>query len=54
MMVECNGLLFARDKENRISIYKVSEATSENYAKVKRYRRAVVTEAATTAFSPTT
>lgn len=34
------GLIFARDKNGRISIYKEEEATPENYQKVKRYRHA--------------
>lgn len=35
-----DGLIFARDKNGRISVYKEKDATPENYQKVGRYRRA--------------
>ena len=36
-----NGLIYARDKNGKVSIYKESEATQENYQKTKRYRQGV-------------
>ena len=33
-------LIFARDKNGMVSIYKEEDATPENYQKVNRYRRA--------------
>ena len=35
-----DGLIFARDKNGMVSIYKEEDATPENYQKVNRYRRA--------------
>lgn len=35
-----DGLIFARDKDGKVSIYKEADATPENYQKVNRYRRA--------------
>ena len=34
------GLLFARDKDGKISVYKESDVTSENYQKINRYKQA--------------
>ena len=35
-----DGLIFARDKNGQVSIYKESDATTENYQKTQRYRQA--------------
>ena len=35
-----DGLIFARDKDGRVSVYREADATPENYQKVNRYRRA--------------
>lgn len=35
-----DGLIFARDKNGLVSVYKESDATPENYQKVQRYRQA--------------
>lgn len=51
-MIEHDGLLFARDKDSKISIYKADEATPQNYEKVKRYRRAAGTGSSNNGFQP--
>lgn len=35
-----DGLIFARDKNGMVSVYRESDATPENYQKVQRYRQA--------------
>ena len=37
-----DGLLFARDKDSRISIYREADATPANYEKVKRYKQSAL------------
>lgn len=47
-----NGLIYARDKNGKVSIYKESEATPENYQKTKRYRQVAGNGTANNAFAP--
>lgn len=47
-----DGLIFARDKDGKVSIYKESEATSDNYQKINRYRQVVGNGTANNAFAP--
>lgn len=34
------GLIFARDKDGKVSVYKESDVTPENYQKINRYKKA--------------
>lgn len=47
-----DGLIFARDKDSQISIYKESDLTPENYQKIKRYRKAAGKGASNNQFAP--
>lgn len=47
-----NGLVFARDKNGKVSIYKESEATPENYQKTPRYRQVAGNGTSNNAFAP--
>lgn len=47
-----DGLVFARDKDGKVSIYKESEATPENYRKIGRYRQVSGNGTANNDFAP--
>nr|DAE30177.1 MAG TPA: NHL protein [virus sp. ct5rm7] len=47
-----DGLIFARDKNGKVSIYKESEVTPENYQKTDRYRQVAGNGTANNAFAP--
>ena len=47
-----DGLVFARDKDGKVSIYKESETTPENYQRVGRYRQVIGKGTANNGFAP--
>lgn len=47
-----DSLIFARDKNGKVSIYKESEVTPENYQKTGRYRQVAGNGTANNAFAP--
>ena len=51
-MIVKDGLIFARDKDSNISIYKETDVTQENYQNVNRWKQAKGTGSANNSFMP--